>query len=202
MNRGKFGRRNAAGIVALIAGVLLWPGMSAAQDASGQAAAVQATVAGPIGNTVLGLADTGTLGSATDARQASQLTGSLLGALSAEAPRATTIGLGDHVASQASLANLALSIAGSSIGADFLIAEATAAAGGARSGSASLTNLSLNGVPVVVSGAPNQAVAIPGGSMVINEQQSSPAGIVVNALHVVVGGVADVVIGSATAGFQ
>ena len=71
-----------------------------------------------------------------------------------------------------------------------------------RSGSASLTNLSLNGVPIAVTGDPNQTLAIPGGTMVINEQQASPAGMVVNALHVIVGGVADVVIGSATAGIQ
>ena len=54
------------------------------------------------------------------------LVGNLLGALTAEVPQATTLGLGDQVDSQASLANLALSIAGSNIGADFLIAQATA----------------------------------------------------------------------------
>jgi hypothetical protein len=202
MNSVRFERWSAAGILAIIASVFLWPATASAQTVSGQAAAVQATVFGLSGNTVIGLANTGTLGSATDAREASQLTGNLLGALTAEVPQATTIGLGDQVASQASLANLALSIAGSSIGADFLIAEATAAANGARSGSTNLTNLSLNGVPVAVTGAPNQSVAIPGGTMVINEQQSSPAGMVVNALHVLVTGVADVLVGSATAGIQ
>lgn len=202
MSHARFGRWKAAAVLAVATSVLLWPGLSAAQNVSGQAAAVQATVFGLAGNTVLGLANTGTLGSPTDAREASQLTGNLLGALTAEVPQATTVGLGDRVASQASLANLALSIAGSAIGADFLIAEANAAADGARSGAASLTNLSLNGVPVAVTGAANQTMAIPGGTMVINEQQASPAGMVVNALHVIVGGVADVVIGSATAGIQ
>jgi hypothetical protein len=38
--------------------------------------------------------------------------------------------------------------------------------------------------------------------MVINEQLTSPTGIVVNALHITVGGVADVVIASAVAGIQ
>lgn len=202
MNYTAFRRWVSAGILAASAGALLWPGVGAAQNVVGQAAAVQATVFGLLGNTVLGMANTGALDGATDARQASQLTGNLLGALTAEVPRATTVGLGDQVASQASLANLALAIAGSNIGADLLVAEATAAANGVRSGSANLTNLSLNGVPVAVSGAPNQTVAIPGGTMVINEQLSTPAGMVVNALHVVVGGVADVVIGSAAAGMQ
>jgi hypothetical protein len=36
--------------------------------------------------------------------------------------------------------------------------------------------------------------------VVINEQRTSPTSTVVNALHVIVYGVADVVIGSATAG--
>ena len=69
-------------------------------------------------------------------------------------------------------------------------------------GSSTLSNLSLNGVPVPVTGDPNQTVSIPGGQMVINEQQTSPAGIVVNALHVIVSGVADVVMGSSVAGIQ
>jgi hypothetical protein len=182
--------------------VFLWPAIAAAQTVNGQAAAVQATVVGLLGNTVLGLANTGTLNGPSDARDASQLTGNLLGALTAEVPQATTLGLGNQVDSQASLANLALSIAGSNIGADFLIAQATAVLGGAQSGSANVTNLSLNGVPIAVTGDPNQRLAIPGGTIVINEQQVSPAGMVVNALHVIVGGVADVVIGSASAGIQ
>jgi hypothetical protein len=200
MGQAKLGRWNAGAILAVIALVL--PAVGAAQSVSGQAAAVQATVYGLLGNTVLGLANTGALSSADDSLQASQLSGNLFGALTAEVPRATTIGLGDQVASQASLANLALNIAGSSIGADFLIAQATAATNGALTGSASLTNLALNGMPVPVSGAPNQTLAIPGGTMVINEQLASAAGIVVNALHVTVIGVADVVIGSAIAGIR
>jgi hypothetical protein len=202
MSNAKLGRWNAAGILAVVASVFLWPAIAAAQTVNGQAAAVQATVVGLLGNTVLGLANTGTLNGPSDARDASQLTGNLLGALTAEVPQATTLGLGNQVDSQASLANLALSIAGSNIGADFLIAQATAVLGGAQSGSANVTNLSLNGVPIAVTGDPNQRLAIPGGTIVINEQQVSPAGMVVNALHVIVGGVADVVIGSASAGIQ
>jgi hypothetical protein len=38
--------------------------------------------------------------------------------------------------------------------------------------------------------------------MVINEQRTSPAGIVVNALHVLVSGVADVVMGQSVAAIQ
>jgi hypothetical protein len=150
----------------------------------------------------LGLANTGTLSSSTDALEASQLTGNLLGALFAEVPQATTIGYSDQVDSQASLANLALSIAGNTIGADFLMSEASAVLNGGNTGSSIIINLSLNGVPVPISGVPNQTIAIPGGQMVINEQQTSSTGIVVNALHVTVSGVADVVMVSAVASIQ
>ena len=60
----------------------------------------------------------------------------------------------------------------------------------------------LNGVPVAITGAPNQKIAIPGGQVVINELTVSPSGTTVNALHATVLGVADVIIASATAGIR
>jgi len=198
----KLCRWNASGVLLILASLFAWPAASVAQTVTGQAAAVQATVFGLLGNTTLGLANTGALSGPTDALDASQITGNLLGALTAEVPSATTIGFPDQVDSAASLANLALSIAGNSIGADFLMSQASAVLNSGGVGSSTLTNLSLNGVPIPVIGTPNQTVPILGGQMVINEQQTSPAGIVVNALHVIVGGVADVVIGSAVAGIQ
>ena len=195
-------RSRFIGILVGIAGLLALPGVSAAQTLTGQAAAAQATVFGLLGTNVLSFANTGTLSSPTDALQASQLSGNILGALTAEVPQATTIGYPDQVDSAASLANLALSIAGNAIRADFVNSEASTVLNGASSGTATLTNLSLNGAPVAVTGAPNQAVTLPGGQMVINEQQTSPGGIVVNALHIIVNGVADVVVGSAVASIQ
>jgi len=177
-------------------------GGTAGSAVSGQAAAVQATVFGLLGSTSVSLANTGPLAGPTDARDASQPAGSLLGALTAEVPQAATIGYPDQVDSASSLANLALSIAGNSIGADFIGAQASAVSGGVSSGSSSLTNLSLNGVPIPISGAPNQWVGIPGGSMIINQQTATPGGIVVTALRITVGGVADVLIGTATAAVQ
>ena len=70
------------------------------------------------------------------------------------------------------------------------------------SGAVSISGLSINGLLIEVTGLPNQTVGIPGGQIVINEQQRSLGRTVVNALHVVVTGVADVTIGSATAGVQ
>jgi hypothetical protein len=170
---------------------------------TGQAAAVRATVLNLLGGTTTTvLSDTGTLQDTADARDASQITGSVPGLLNGEVLHATTIGWPDQVASGASLAALALNVGGITIGADSVVAEAMALVGAAGSGASYVANLSINGVPIDVSGDPNQVVSLVGGQLVINEQQSSPGGMVVNALHLTVDGVADVVIGSANAAIQ
>jgi hypothetical protein len=75
--------------------------------------------------------------------------------------------------------------------------------GAPGSGSSTLTNLLINGTPITVSGDPNQAIPVPGGQVIINEQTISSTGAAtVNALHVVVAGVADVAVASATAGIS
>lgn len=159
-------------------------------------------VLGLLPGTTAALADTGSLGGTTDAREASALTGDIPSLLTGEVLHATTIGWPDQVASEASLANLALGIAGNTIGADFVMAEALAVLGAAGAGTSILDNLSINGAPIPVSGAPNQTIFIPGGRVVLNEQIASAGGMAVNALRVIVDGVADVVIGSATASTQ
>ncbi|MBI4271511.1 MAG: hypothetical protein HY615_14340 [Candidatus Rokubacteria bacterium] len=189
-------------IAALVAAVLAWPVAGGAQTVTGQASAVQATVLGLVGGTTTTLASTGTLGGPTDARQASSVTGAVGSLLTGDALHATTIGWPDQVASEASLAALALEVGGTSIGADFVMGRALAVLGGAGAGAADVDNLSINGVAVPVTGDPNQTIAIPGGVVVVNEQYTSPGRTAVNALHVVVYGVADVVVGSATAGIQ
>jgi hypothetical protein len=125
---------------------------------SGQAAAVRSTALGQ----TTSLADTGTLGGADDARNASQLSGAVPGLLAAEVLQATTIGWSDQAASDASLANLGMTVAGIGISADFVMASATAVAGTAGSGEGLVENLAVNGAPVSVSGAANQVVDTPG----------------------------------------
>lgn len=188
-----------------VAALSLWSAAGAAQllgattpTPSGQAAAVRSTALGQ----TTSLADTGTLGGADDARNASQLSGAVPGLLAAEVLQATTIGWSDQAASDASLANLGMTVAGIGISADFVMASATALAGAAGSGESLVENLAINGTPIEVSGAANQVVNILGGRIVINEQQASAGGIVVNALHVIVDGVADVVVGSASAAIR
>lgn len=173
-----------------------------AQTVAGQAKAVQSTVFTLLGASVTALADTGSLDGPTDARQASQSTGSISSLFRGETLHATTIGWPDQVASEASVAGIGFNVAGAIIGADFVMSRARAAEGLPASGTSTIEGLSLNGLPIQVTGEPNQTIAIPGGQLVINEQRISAAGATVNALHLVVHGFADVVVASATANFR
>jgi hypothetical protein len=189
-------------VAAVAAGVaaLLWQAPGNAQAVTGSARAVQATVASPTGLDTTSLADTGTLGGATDAREASAAAGSIPSLLSGETLHATTIGWDDQVSSEASIAGLAITIDDNTISADFV--QARVISGRRSSAAATISGLTVNGTAIAVSDSPNQQVAISGGTLVINEQTTSSAGTVVNALHIVVDGRADVVIASASANAQ
>ena len=81
------------------------------------------------------------------------------------------------------------------------MARAGAVLGGGSAGDTSIDGLSINGASITVTGQPNQTIPLLGGRVVINEQRAIfPSGMAVNALHIVIDGVADVVIASATAG--
>ncbi len=158
--------------------------------------------------TVLGIqtviSDTGPLPPSGGAREASLLTAEVPGLLTAEVLPASTIGQGDRTRSEASVANLTLTPGGNTISADFLMARAQAVCGPTVSGSSEVVGLVINGQTITVTGKPNQTVELPAGTgrVVINEQSSSSpdnSDITVNALHVVVDRVADVVISSAHA---
>ncbi len=191
----------------LLPSLLLGPGATVApaqtsdpQTFSGQATVLRATV---LGNTVSPVSDTGPLPSSGGALQASLLTVNVPGLATAEVAHATTIGQGNHSDSEASVANLNLTVVGNTITADLLMASAEAkCSNGAASvtGSANIVGLVVNGQAISVSGQPNQTVSLPVGQIIINEQSSSVSGntgsITVNALHVSIPGVADVVVSS------
>jgi len=181
--------------------LLACPGPSEAQTVTGQASAVQATVLGVLGvGTTTVLSDTGTLGGTSDAREASLVTGTVPSLLTGEALHATTIGWPDQVASEASLGSLAMTVAGTGISADFVMARALSVLGSAGTGLTNIAGLTIGGVPVFPTGAPNQTLSLGVLSVVLNEQIPSAGGIIVNALHVkTLDGLTDVVIGSAKA---
>lgn len=188
------------GLVAIavaLTAALGFPVPGGAQTVTGHARAVRATTL--LGGTTV-LADTGTLAGADDARHASRVMGAVPSLLNAEVLHAATVGGSDQTTAEASLADLGLTVGGTGISATFVMARALAAADG-DGGDSAVEGLTINGVPIAVTGEPNQTIPILGGRVVINEQRLSPGAITVNALRVVVDGVADVVIASATAGF-
>lgn len=195
-------------VALMLAGLLVWPGtvlgqVATAGSVTGQGVAVKATAFSVLGSTTTSLADTGVIGATNLEQDVGQDTGGVASLLTADVLSSGTYSYADEVDSESSLGDLNLTIAGVSITVDSAMAEASQALGSAGSGASFLDNLSINGVPIAVTGAPNQTVAIPGGQIVINEQTISPTGtVVVNAIHVTVTGVADVVIASATAGIS
>ncbi len=173
---------------------------SQATSYSGRATVLQATV---LGFSPVVLADAGPLPPSGGAEEASLLNASVPGLLTAEVLHASTVGQGNASRSEASMAELSLTVAGNTISAGLLQARATAACrdgGATASGNSDIATLSVNGQSITISGAPNQTVPLPVGEVIINEQMSNGAGdITVNALHVKVPGAADVIVSSAHA---
>ena len=126
MRQAIFSRLRLIAAIVALAGWVGWATAGDAQTVTGQARAVQATVLGS--QTVL--SDTGALTGGDDARQASQVTGAVPSVLTAEALHATTIGWPDQAVSAASLAGLAVTVAGNGITAGFVMARAAAILGG------------------------------------------------------------------------
>lgn len=182
-----------------LAGVPASPAVVGAQSVSGQARAVQTTTFGLFGPVTVAIADTGTLNSASDARTASAISGAAGSLLSSGVLHAASIGMTDRVSSEASVADLAINVGGLTIGADFVMSRANAAAGEPGSGLVNIDGLAIGGVPVEVTGEPNQTLLLPGGRLVINQQQTSTAQSTVSALHLIIDGVADVIVASASA---
>jgi hypothetical protein len=182
--------------------LLAWPAAATAQSVQGAASAVQANVFG----TTTVLAGTGPLADALDMREASQMMAGILSLGSADVLHAATGssvtdgGPSDYVASEASLADMSLAVAGNSVSAAFVMARALAPVGSAPAGTSEIEGLTINGVSIWATGQPNQVVPLLGGRVIINEQIPSSSGTTVNALHVIVDGLADVVLASAAAG--
>jgi hypothetical protein len=169
---------------------------------SGQATGLKATV---LGLTIPPISDTGPLPPEGGNQKASLLSASVPGLLTADVFGSSTIGQGDRSRSEASVADLNLTVAGNTIGAEFLMARAMAVCNkdgsSSVSGSSEIAALVINGQTIDVGTAPNQTVDLPlgTGKVIINEQYGNSSDITVNALHVIVYGVADVIVASAHA---
>jgi hypothetical protein len=170
---------------------------------SGQSYAVKTVVSS---NTTV-LADTGPLPSSGGTRDGSALSGTVPDSLTADTLHASTIGQGDRVRSEASLEVIAVTAGANSIAADLAMSRTMAvshANSASVSGVSHISNLVVNGLPIVVTGQPNQVVALVNGQLLINEQSSSVSGdtgsTTVNALHLTINGGADITLGSSRAG--
>lgn len=198
------------GLVAIslcLVGLLIRSTASGAQSQqpaafSGQATVVQARI---LGITTV-ISDTGPLPSEGGAKEASLLEASVPGLLTAEVLHASTVGQGNQSHSEASVANLDLTVGGNTIFAGFLMARAGVICdreGPSVSGNSEVVGLIINGQRILVTGEPNQTILLPNGTLVVNEQTNSGSkktgDITVNALHIFVDGVADVVVSSAHA---
>jgi hypothetical protein len=197
------------GVAALVIGLtapLAVPGPASAQ-LTGTIGTVTGTLAPLIGGTSIAngtaasalVASTAPLANSWDVQDASLDSGSIpIG--TANTLEATAIGEGDLVSSAASLGDLTLTTAVGTISASFAMATAAADSYGGLTGWSEVDGLVVSGVPIVVTGAPNQTVVIGTIQVVLNEVTIAANGITVNALHVTtLDGLVNVVAGSATA---
>jgi hypothetical protein len=168
---------------------------------SGQATAIKATILG----ISTAFSETKPLPSSGGAEKETLLEAGIPSTLSAQVLHASTVGQGNKSQSEASVANLSVTVVGNTITAGFLQSRASAVCADGNqstSGSSEIASLTVNGQNITVTGEPNQTIALPlgAGSIIINEQKRSSEGkhgsIDVTALHIIVPGVADVAIAS------
>ena len=201
MPDGALRRWTLVALGVLVVGLLAWPARIEAQIPGG-VPGTGGTLTGIGGGTTTVLGGTGTLAAGSLNALYSEADSISTSLVSAEVPSARVIGYVDEIASDSYLASLNLTLAGITITAGSAEAAARAALdGSSRTASSYVSNLSISGLQVAVDGTVNQIVSIPGGQVVVNEQQVLSDGtMVVNALHATVYGVADVVVASAVAG--
>ncbi|MGH8248450.1 MAG: choice-of-anchor P family protein, partial [Gammaproteobacteria bacterium] len=140
-------------------------GKQPAATFSGQARVVYVNVLG--GSAELVLSDTGALPSNGGALEKSLLTVNTDVAgisLDANVLHATTVGQGTESRSEASVADVDLTVSGVNIGADLLVARSAAVCDGSGNalinGSSEVLNLRVAGQSNTVSGQPNQTVSL------------------------------------------
>jgi hypothetical protein len=171
-----------------------------------------------LGGSPIIVSDTGAVDPTGGSKEASLLQLRQAGVADADVLHASTIAQGDRSRGNASVANInvtALNAFGHSVSASFLRSNAEAGCGvrgASSSGSSEIVNLVIDGTPIVVTGAPNQTITLPGGAgeVIINEQIQSSSGpnnadLTVNALHIILlnpiggGQLANVIIASSHA---
>lgn len=190
------------------------PAIARAQQSTttytGEAVVVDAKALGIVN---VALEDTGPLPSSGGSLSAELANVDIPGLLDVQLLDASTSGANHQTNSAASVANVTLSVAGVYIAASAFTSNAAAfcqPGHASASGTSTIAALTVNGLSITVTGQPNQTIPLIVGSLVINEQISSitispnvsSADMVVNALHLRVDLLADVVISSSHAGMS
>ncbi|HLJ86695.1 MAG TPA: choice-of-anchor P family protein [Candidatus Angelobacter sp.] len=191
--------RKVSTVVSVIAGLALLSTTSFSQTNtfSGRGTAASADILGIVTN----IGDTGALPPVGGSLSSSLVTINVPGLLTASAASATATGAGNQSQSTASIANLNLSVATliSILTAGVIETTATATCSNGTpsvSGNSTIAGLTVLGVPITVTGGVNQTITLPLGlgSLVINEQIATANSITVNALHLTITAIADVVL--------
>ena len=169
-----------------------------ANQFSGRAIGVLATIPTPLGTQTLSFADTGPLPSSGGFVSATPVSVQT-SAANAQILLSVTMGSDGQAESQAAVADVVL-LPGTTnqITADVLFSQSKATCAGVT-GFSNIASLTVPGQQVTVSGKPNQTVTVPRVlTLVINEQIVGPGnGITVNALHLTTVGGIEVIVSSA-----
>ena len=151
--------------------------------------------------------DAGLLPPEGGARRMASLSETIPNVASAETLHASTMGQERRCHSEASLANLKLTVGGLRIEARFIGARSSAIIRNGRvyvAGRSEIIGLTVNGRLISPSGQPNQRIPLPQGHLILNEQKStissSTGDLVVRALQVMVNDAGIVNIGFTQAG--
>jgi len=201
--------------LALVASLLVltglaWIAPAEAQTFGGRAYSAYVNVPGP-GSLVPGvgplyIADTGPTPPAGGWNGVGATSVQVPNVLSANVPVSATAGLTydnftvDKADSSSALADVTV-LPGSpaQLTAAFVRAQSIITDGAGTEGSSEIYGLTFGGVPVVVTGQPNQHVEILGvATLIINEQTATASSIVVNALHLILAAGGEVILSSAS----
>lgn len=202
-----------AALVALAAA----PSIDAAPRAAANANATRAATtfsgrakvaSGKVVGAPLTVCDSGSLAASGGALNASLLSVNVPGIVKGSAAHSTVIGQGERSYSEAGLSKTSLTCLGVTIETELMFsrAEALCVNGSPQvAGFAEISCVAINGDPFDITGETNQTIAVPGGKIVFNEQIKNFKGasgeLTVNCMHLtLLGGLVDVVVGSAKAG--
>jgi hypothetical protein len=145
------------------------------------------------------ISDTGALPPQGGASEASLLNQSVGDVANVSVLHASAVAQGNYSRAEASAAEVGLTVGANAISAGLLMARVEARCPSGVTAQSDILLLVINGQEIAVSGQPNQTIDVVAGRVIINEQTQSGDVTTVNALHIILPGIADVIVSSASA---